>query len=180
LLLSSDTTQNPAELTWDDKTKDRLLKKLREEGLIGRAGPPAVSRHHFPSQPNPVWQATYVTAAGKRLYRRFSVAKHGEAQAKRLAEAAYLEMQAEHEPPKTRGWLFERLIDMPEKVLDAAIENMSLASDATLARALDVSAPTISKVRRRVLPLGPALLIRILIAGDFHIRELHAFAIAQS
>lgn len=49
----------------------------------------------------------------------------------------------------------------PDRLLDVLIINFRVKNDSALARMLDVSPPTISKIRRRRTPVGASLLIRI-------------------
>jgi hypothetical protein len=49
----------------------------------------------------------------------------------------------------------------PDNLLDVLRANLSLKNDAALARVLEVNPLVISKIRRRHLPVGGALLIRI-------------------
>lgn len=58
------------------------------------------------------------------------------------------------------------------KLLDRLIEVLNLKNDAALSRLLEVAPPIISKVRHRVLPVGPALLIRMHEVSDLTIRDL--------
>lgn len=172
-----DVAPDSNELVWDEETQERLLKELRDEGLITTPSRPSVARHDFASQVGPVWQATYVTPAGKRIVRRFSVGKYGEAKAQRLAEEAFANLVVEHcsSGPTTREMrLPERLAAMPDKLLDVLLEIFELRSDAALARRLGVAATTVSKIRRGALPLRSALLVRILEACQLHIRSLYA------
>ncbi|MFC7518300.1 hypothetical protein ACFQUU_25125 [Herbaspirillum sp. GCM10030257] len=60
----------------------------------------------------------------------------------------------------------------PNKLLDRLIEVLNLKNDAALSRLLEVAPPIISKVRHRVLPVGPALLIRMHEVSDLNIRDL--------
>jgi hypothetical protein len=60
----------------------------------------------------------------------------------------------------------------PNKLLDHLIEILNLKNDATLSRLLEVAPPVISKVRHRVLPVGPALLIRMHEVSNLNIRDL--------
>ena len=47
----------------------------------------------------------------------------------------------------------------PNRLLDNVMATLQLRNDAALARALEVSPPTISKIRRGRMPVSPALLI---------------------
>lgn len=50
----------------------------------------------------------------------------------------------------------------PQKFLDAITEHLKLKNDAQLAKALALSAPVISKVRNRQLPVTPLVMLRAL------------------
>jgi hypothetical protein len=164
-------------LTWSSRTKEDFLDRLRKEGLIGRSPTLPVRRRDYASLGGSVWEALYVTFDGKRIMRRFSVAKYGDKTARRLAEEAHVALEAEFSIPKSDACelkLSERLAEAPDRLLDVALERLGLKNDAALARTLGVSAPTICKVRRRVLPPGPALTVRLLEATQLHIRDLYA------
>lgn len=60
----------------------------------------------------------------------------------------------------------------PNKLLDHLLHILNLKNDAALSRLLEVAPPVISKVRHRVLPVGPALLIRMHEVSDLNIRDL--------
>jgi hypothetical protein len=60
----------------------------------------------------------------------------------------------------------------PHKLLDHLIEILALKNDAALSRLLEVAPPVISKIRHRVLPVGPALLIRMHEVSNLNIRDL--------
>lgn len=49
----------------------------------------------------------------------------------------------------------------PEVLLDAVIAHLGIRNDAALSRRLEVAPPVISKIRRRTLPIGATLIIRI-------------------
>jgi len=51
-------------------------------------------------------------------------------------------------------------------------ERMHLKNDAALSRALEVTAPVISKIRHRTLPVGASLLIRMHEVTQLSIRDL--------
>lgn len=57
-------------------------------------------------------------------------------------------------------------------MLDMLMEYCGLQYDSALARALGVAPPVISKIRRRRLPIGPALRVRILKITDASISDL--------
>lgn len=60
----------------------------------------------------------------------------------------------------------------PEQVLNALMGRLGVKNDAALARALEVAAPVISKVRNRRTPLGDNLLLRAHEVSGLSIREL--------
>ena len=60
----------------------------------------------------------------------------------------------------------------PDKLLNHLIALLNLKNDAALSRLLEVAPPIISKVRHRVLPVGPALLIRMHEVSNLNIRDL--------
>lgn len=60
----------------------------------------------------------------------------------------------------------------PNRLLDHLLNILNLKNDASLSRLLEVAPPVISKVRHRVLPVGPALLIRMHEVSDLNIRDL--------
>lgn len=60
----------------------------------------------------------------------------------------------------------------PDRLLDTVMDYLNLKNDAALCRVLGVAPPMISKIRRRGLPLGPAVLLRLLEATGLSIREL--------
>lgn len=60
----------------------------------------------------------------------------------------------------------------PDRLLDALISMLKLKNDAALARALEVGAPVISKLRHHRLPVGASLLIRMHEVSDLTIGEL--------
>lgn len=47
------------------------------------------------------------------------------------------------------------------KLLDTLIANQNLRNDADLARKLEMAPPQISKVRNRIIPVGPEMILRI-------------------
>jgi hypothetical protein len=171
-------TTNDTALTWNSQAKEHFLARLREEGLIGQsAAPSPVRRRGYASLGGPLWEASYTTPDGKRIMRRFSIARYGEETAKRLADHAYANMKAEFsmpEPSTPALGLTARLAEEPERLLNVVTQRLALESDAALARKLAVPASTICRVRRRALPLGSALLVRLLEATELHIRELYA------
>ena len=60
----------------------------------------------------------------------------------------------------------------PNRLLDTLRERMHLKNDAALSRALEVTAPVISKIRHRTLPVGASLLIRMHEVTQLSIRDL--------
>lgn len=62
----------------------------------------------------------------------------------------------------------------PAHLLDTLIEKLRIKNDAALSLRLQVAAPVISKVRHKVLPVGPNLLIRIHEESGLSIREIRA------
>lgn len=60
----------------------------------------------------------------------------------------------------------------PNRLFDSVIEHMHLASDAALARALEVTPPVISKMRHRRIPIGASILIRLHEESGLNIKEL--------
>lgn len=60
----------------------------------------------------------------------------------------------------------------PNNLLDSVLKKMDLRNDAAMSRLLNVAAPIISKVRRRHIPIGGALLIRMHEATGLSIAEL--------
>ena len=49
----------------------------------------------------------------------------------------------------------------PDVLLDAIIAQLGIRNDAALSRRLEVAPPVISKIRKKTLPIGANLLIRI-------------------
>jgi hypothetical protein len=60
----------------------------------------------------------------------------------------------------------------PNRLMDTLRERMHLKNDAALSRALEVTAPVISKIRHRTLPVGASLLIRMHEVTQLSIRDL--------
>jgi hypothetical protein len=60
----------------------------------------------------------------------------------------------------------------PNRLLDTVIASLTLKNDAALSRALGVTAPLLSKVRHRRLPVGAELMIRIHDATTLSITEI--------
>lgn len=82
-------------LVWDDRTQKQFLARLRAEGLIGKPPTPPVRKREYASFSAPVWEATHTAADGKRIIRRFSVAKYGDKAAECLAQEAYARLKEE-------------------------------------------------------------------------------------
>lgn len=61
-------------------------------------------------------------------------------------------------------------------MLDLVLERNKLKNDAALARTLGVAPPVISKVRNDVLPLGPALLVKLHESTGMSTKEIKALA----
>ncbi len=62
----------------------------------------------------------------------------------------------------------------PENLLDAIIKHLGIRNDAALSRRLEVAPPVISKIRRRILPIGATLLIRIHEETGWTIEEIRS------
>lgn len=77
-------------------------------------------------------------------------------------------------PRQERVALAEQAGYDPANLLGALIAKLNLKTDAALAHALGVGAPVISKIRHRVLPVGPSLLIRMHELSGIGIRELRS------
>lgn len=60
----------------------------------------------------------------------------------------------------------------PNRLLDTVIASLALKNDAALSRALGVTAPLLSKVRHRRLPVAAELMIRIHEATTLSIAEI--------
>jgi hypothetical protein len=171
-----------AGVSWDSTIQQQLLSRLRAAGLIGKPQLSPVRRRDYPSQAGPVWEAMFEAPNGQKIFRRFSVGKHGEETAARLAEEAYAKLEVEYSSPElaTREVrISERLAEAPDRLFDVVQQRLGLRSDAAVARTLGVAAPTISKVRHGVLPLGSALLVRILEATELHIRSLYGLVVRR-
>ena len=67
----------------------------------------------------------------------------------------------------------EQLADYQNEVLDFVVARFHLKNDAALSHLLQIAPPVISKSRHKLLPIGPAMLVRILELTDLHISELH-------
>jgi plasmid maintenance system antidote protein VapI len=66
----------------------------------------------------------------------------------------------------------EQITYDPERLLDTLIEKLQLKNDAALSRALEVAPAFISKLRRRVNPVGASTLLRMHEVSGISIREL--------
>jgi hypothetical protein len=62
----------------------------------------------------------------------------------------------------------------PSILLDALIEHLGVRNDAALSRALYLSAPMISKLRSKSLPVSATVLVRMHDVTGLGIRELRA------
>jgi hypothetical protein len=60
----------------------------------------------------------------------------------------------------------------PNTLLNAVIGKLNLKNDAALCRALDVPPPVISKIRHHRIPLGSAMLVRLLEVTELSLGEL--------
>ncbi|GGX22865.1 MULTISPECIES: hypothetical protein [Undibacterium] len=60
----------------------------------------------------------------------------------------------------------------PNNLLDTLIKTLGIKNDAALSRALEVAPPVISKIRHKILPVGPSLLIRMHEESGLSIREI--------
>ena len=60
----------------------------------------------------------------------------------------------------------------PGNLLDSLTKILGLKNDAALARALEVSAPVLSKIRHRTLAVSGAVLIRMQEVSDLSISDL--------
>jgi hypothetical protein len=65
-----------------------------------------------------------------------------------------------------------RVAQDPDNLLDMLMEQCGLKYDGALARMLGVAPSIISKIRGRRLPIGPALLLRILEITDTNLSGL--------
>jgi|JI10StandDraft_1071094.scaffolds.fasta_scaffold354029_2 hypothetical protein len=62
----------------------------------------------------------------------------------------------------------------PNTLLDTLIKTLGIKNDAALSRALEVAPPVISKIRHKILPVGPSLLIRMHEESGISIKEIRA------
>ena len=62
----------------------------------------------------------------------------------------------------------------PSRLLDTLIARLQLENDAALARVLAVAQPVIGKIRRRKLPIGGVMLIRIREVSNLSVSELRS------
>jgi len=60
----------------------------------------------------------------------------------------------------------------PNTLLDTLIKTLGIKNDAALSRALEVAPPVISKIRHKILPVGPSLLIRMHEESGISIKEI--------
>ena len=75
---------------------------------------------------------------------------------------------------RTSGGLNELETYDPDRMLDEVLHRMRLKSDASLGRLVEISPPSISKVRQRHLPVGAIMLIRLHEVSGISIAELRA------
>ena len=62
----------------------------------------------------------------------------------------------------------------PNNLMDSLIKQLGIKNDAALSRRLEVAPPVISKIRHKILPVGPNLLIRMHEESGLSIREIRA------
>ncbi|MFZ6800520.1 hypothetical protein [Undibacterium sp. Di24W] len=62
----------------------------------------------------------------------------------------------------------------PNTLLDTLIKTLGIKNDAALSRALEVAPPVISKIRHKILPVGPSLLIRMHEESGISIKEIRS------
>lgn len=60
----------------------------------------------------------------------------------------------------------------PSDLLDWLRWTLGLPTDRALAAVLAVPGPSLSKIRRGVMPLGPSVMVRILETADVHLKDL--------
>jgi hypothetical protein len=87
----------------------------------------------------------------------------------------YIEIVINHRAPAMstfRTKLSAEATYDPNHLLDCLISKLNLKNDAALARALEVAAPVISKIRHRRLPVGASMLIRMHEISEMSIAEL--------
>jgi hypothetical protein len=60
----------------------------------------------------------------------------------------------------------------PNRLFDTLLARLRLENDAALSRALTVAQPVISKIRRRQLPVGGLMLIRMQEISNLSVQEL--------
>jgi hypothetical protein len=61
------------------------------------------------------------------------------------------------------------------KLIDHLLNKMRLKNDAALSRLLEVAPPVISKIRHHRLPVGAALIIRMIEKCDMTLVEVKSF-----
>lgn len=71
--------------------------------------------------------------------------------------------------PETEDFKYD-----PNNLMDVLIKNLGIKNDAALSRRLEVAPPVISKIRHKILPVGPNLLIRMHEETGLSIRDLRA------
>jgi hypothetical protein len=62
----------------------------------------------------------------------------------------------------------------PNNLLDTLIKTLGIRNDAALSRVLEVAPPVISKIRHKILPVGPSLLIRMHEESGISIKEIRS------
>ena len=90
-----------------------------------------------------------------------------------------MEKQIQQHPPRVTGLrnhppVLDGSRFRSADLLDALIEFLGLKNDAALGRALQVSAPILSKIRHGALPVSAAILIRMHEVSGLSIYELRA------
>ena len=61
---------------------------------------------------------------------------------------------------------------LPHALFDAIMLDFNLKNDSALARALDISAPVVSKIRSRTRPLCASVVLKIHDATDWPIKKI--------
>jgi len=61
----------------------------------------------------------------------------------------------------------------PAAFLDAVIKRLNLKNDAALSRTIDIAPPALSKVRSKIMPVGPALALRVMEATGASMKDLY-------
>lgn len=81
----------------DASVKAAFMQRLRDAGLLGKPPTPLVQRRHYVNRKSAIWEAIVPFPDGRRKTRRFAVSINGEAEAKRLAEAACAQLLVERD-----------------------------------------------------------------------------------